>query len=157
MNEVKPQVRVGVAIYIVRPSDGHILMTHRIGKHGTNTWAPPGGHQEFGESPAQTAVREAFEEVGLRLEEKDITFLGFTNDVFEETNKHYVTLAHVAVLPTGQEPKNIEPESFSELRWCSIDELASPLFLSVQRFIDNKETRTAFETYVKQVGKSYAA
>jgi 8-oxo-dGTP diphosphatase len=81
-------VRVGVAVIITH--NNHILLGERIGAHGANTWATPGGHLEFGETVEQCAAREVLEETGLIVSE--ITKLDFTNDIFEADNKHYITL-----------------------------------------------------------------
>mgnify|MGYP000485579306 FL=1 len=80
-------VRVGVAVIIMRQNT--ILLGERIGAHGANTWATPGGHLEFGESVEQCAIREVFEETGLNISQ--ITKLDFTNDIFSAEKKHYIT------------------------------------------------------------------
>ena len=49
------QVRVGVGVVIMR--NGKILLGERIGSHGANTWATPGGHLEVGESIEACAAR----------------------------------------------------------------------------------------------------
>lgn len=49
----------------------------------------PGGHLEYGESFADTAIRETVEETGLEI--GNVKFLIATNDVFGE-GKHYVTI-----------------------------------------------------------------
>jgi 8-oxo-dGTP diphosphatase len=56
----------------------------------TGTWAPPGGHLEFGESFADCASREVLEETGLAT--KNAGVVAATNDIFLEEGKHYVTL-----------------------------------------------------------------
>ncbi len=38
-------------------------------------WTVPGGIIDAGETPRQAAVREIFEEVGIRLNEHDLTFV----------------------------------------------------------------------------------
>mgnify|MGYP001213425023 CR=1 FL=1 len=47
--------------------NGKVLLGLRNSKHGSGTWQFPGGHLEFGETPAECAVREAFEELGILL------------------------------------------------------------------------------------------
>lgn len=44
--------------------EGHILLVHhrRIG-----AWLPPGGHIDDGELPHEAAIREVFEETGVRV------------------------------------------------------------------------------------------
>ena len=59
-------VRDGTAAIITNP-DGQVLFGLRKGSHGAGTWALPGGHQDFGEEPADAARREVLEETGLDL------------------------------------------------------------------------------------------
>ncbi|MDN3678811.1 NUDIX hydrolase [Vibrio tapetis subsp. quintayensis] len=124
------KVRVGVATVIVR--DGHILLGERMGSHGANTWATPGGHLELGESIEQCARREAFEETGLVVEK--VTKIGFTNDIFENEQKHYVTLFVLGECDDG-EPKVTEPGKCKQWKWCALDALPSPLFLPLVNLI----------------------
>ncbi len=55
MNQ-KPLVGVGVLVF----KDNKILMGRRKGSHGAGTWAPPGGHLEFGETPEDCAHNENY-------------------------------------------------------------------------------------------------
>ena len=71
-------VRVGVGVFVVK--NDKFLVQKRIGAHGANTWAPPGGHMEFGETWEQTTVREVHEETGLNV--SNVLFVGLTNDFF---------------------------------------------------------------------------
>ncbi|CAH7040157.1 ADP-ribose pyrophosphatase [Vibrio chagasii] len=118
------QVRVGVAAVIFR--EGRILLGERIGSHGANTWATPGGHLELGESIEECAQRETLEETGLEV--CDFKKLGFTNDIFEKEGKHYVTL-YVVATSTSSEPQVMEPHQCKQWQWFDLDELPEPLFL----------------------------
>jgi ADP-ribose pyrophosphatase YjhB (NUDIX family) len=57
-----PLVGVDAAIF---NSDGKILLVQRA---DTQTWCMPGGMADVGESPAQVAEREVWEETGLYVE-----------------------------------------------------------------------------------------
>ena len=118
------QVRVGVAAVIFR--EGRILLGERIGSHGANTWATPGGHLEIGESIEECAQRETLEETGLEV--GSFKKLGFTNDIFEKEGKHYVTLYLVATSSSG-EPQIMESHQCKQWQWFDLDELPEPLFL----------------------------
>ncbi|MBW0119069.1 nucleotide triphosphate diphosphatase NUDT15, partial [Pseudonocardia abyssalis] len=106
------QVRVGVAAVV---ADGERwLVLCRRGAHGAGTWGLPGGHQEFGESPEATAVREVAEETGLTVVAD--ARLGFTDDPMPEIGRHYVTL-FVGCTVTGGRARVAEPDKASELAW----------------------------------------
>ena len=62
MNEHRPKVGIGVIIQ----KDGKLLMGQRRGAHGADTWCPPGGHLEFGETWESCARRETREEAGSK-------------------------------------------------------------------------------------------
>lgn len=66
-----PVIRVS-AVVLRRPT-GEVLT---VRKRGTHRFMLPGGKPEPGETPAQTAVREAFEEVGAVLDESRLRELG---------------------------------------------------------------------------------
>lgn len=124
--------RVGIAVILIR--DGKVLVGRRLSaSHGNDTWQFPGGHLEFGESVADCAVREVAEETGL---EATVTGYGpFTNDIFVDQGKHYVTLFVLASAPLGV-PRVMEPEKCAEWRWCPWDSLPEPRFLSIEHLLD---------------------
>lgn len=124
------EVRVGVAAVILR--DGAVLLGERIGSHGANTWATPGGHLELGESVEACAERETYEETGLEV--NSFKKLCFTNDIFDMENKHYVTLFVVANSLSG-EPKITEPDKCKQWKWFKLDELPEPLFLPLKNLL----------------------
>ena len=128
------RVQVGVGAVIVEA--GRVLVMRRAGAHGAGTWGLPGGHQEFGESPERTAVREVAEETGLVV--TATRRLGFTDDPMPEIGRHYVTL-FVACSRTGGELRVMEPEKATEIAWLTPDELAArreELFAPLGRCLD---------------------
>jgi 8-oxo-dGTP diphosphatase len=129
------EVRVGVGAVVAE--DGRVLVMRRAGAHGAGLWGLPGGHQEFGESPERTAVREVAEETGLVV---DVTArLGFTDDPMPDIGRHYVTLFLACSRITG-EPRLMEPEKATALDWLTIDELRAcrnELFVPLRHCLDD--------------------
>ena len=76
---------VGVGCIVVR-TDGQVLMV----RNHQGFWSTPGGHLDFGESPAECAARETLEETGIPVTEVD--FVAVTNDVLTATGRHYITI-----------------------------------------------------------------
>jgi len=123
--------RIGVAALVIR--DGKLLLGERIGAHGVGTWASPGGHLEYGESPQECATRELFEETGL--EAKGVIASVWTNDLFEHEQKHYVTLFMV-VRDFEGELKVMEPEKCLQWQWFAFNELPEALFLPLRNLFE---------------------
>ncbi len=117
------QVQVGVGVLIVRGN--RILLGKRRGSHGAGTWAPPGGHLDFGETIEDCARREVLEETGIVI--RDIQRGPYTTNVFPEVNRHFVTLFVTATDSEG-EPTLLEPARCDGWEWHSWNELPTPLF-----------------------------
>jgi 8-oxo-dGTP diphosphatase len=124
----RPKVGVGVII----KHNNQILLGRRINAHGNNSWAPPGGHLEFFESPEECAQREALEETGLTI--KNVRSILFTNDLYTKENKHYITLFMLADFDSG-ELALLEPTKCEQWQWFDWQDLPNPLFLSFQNFL----------------------
>jgi 8-oxo-dGTP pyrophosphatase MutT (NUDIX family) len=60
-----PVPRVGGRLLLVDPDDRVLLIEERLGD-GATQWLTPGGGVEPGETPAKAAVREVYEETGIR-------------------------------------------------------------------------------------------
>jgi len=134
MGSQAKNVRVGVAVVLRR--GGEVLMGLRKGSHGAGAWSFPGGHLEPGETVQQCAARELAEETGIEIDSKRFKKLTFTNDIFENEEKHYVTL-YVEVAP---EPgllklnaKLLEPDKCDA--WCWQDAPPNPLFLPIENLL----------------------
>lgn len=123
-----PKVGVGVMVR----HKGKILLGKRIGAHGEGTWSFPGGHLEFREEIFECAEREAMEEVGIKITNLENT--SFTNDIFLEENKHYVTLFVVCDYLSG-EVKVMEPTKCEEWGWFDWEKLPKPLFLPIHNLL----------------------
>lgn len=128
-----PRVGVGTLIYNLR---NQILLGERIASHGKNNFGPPGGHLEFGESFEECAIREAKEETGLDIISP--VFIGLTNDIFAEDDKHYISIFMKASYSETQQIINLEPQKIISWNWYSFDYLPSNLFLPLKQLIENK-------------------
>ena len=128
----RPQV--GVAVIIAH--DGQILLLKRKGSHGEGTWAPPGGHLEFGESLEQCAIRETVEETGVVLD--NVQFVAITNDVFASDHKHYLTVWMEGTHASGQATVAY-PDKVQEVAWFPWDGLPQVLFMPFQNLLSGKQ------------------
>ncbi len=93
-------------------------------------WGLPGGHQEVGDSSAETAIREVLEETGLRIRRPQV--FGIASDPRHETIRfpngdrtQSVSVLFHARKPRG-EPK-FDPRETLGLGWFALDELPASL------------------------------
>ena len=128
---MKQEPKVGVAIIITH--NDQVLLMKRKGVHGRGTWSTPGGHLDFGETPEHCAAREAKEEVGLDV--VDIRFRAVTNDIFESSGKHYITI-WMEGNSTSIEPVFAAEDEVAEIGWFAWDALPEPLFLSLENLLE---------------------
>lgn len=63
-------IRIAAALLI--GSNGHTLL---VRKRGTQAFMQPGGKIDAGEQPAEALARELFEELNLRIDPSDATYL----------------------------------------------------------------------------------
>ena len=117
---------IGVGVMIVK--NDTVLLGKRKNAHGAGTWAFPGGHLEYRESIEACAQREVFEECGLEI--GSIRPLGFTNDIFIEADKHYVTLFVRAEYRSGR-PIVKEPDQCEQWIWSPWPPEVRPLFIPI--------------------------
>jgi len=111
--------RVGVGCIVVR--DGLLLLV----RSRSGYWSTPGGHLEFGESPAACAARETAEETGVRV--SNVDFVAITNDVMAEAGKHYITIWMRADADEST-PVIGDPAEVAAVEWFAPDALPAPLF-----------------------------
>lgn len=126
--------RVGVGVFVIK--DRKLLLGKRKNALGQGAWALPGGALEFGESFEECAKRELLEETGIKM--LRVSRYGFTNDVFMNENKHFVTIFMKADAFLG-EPENREPDKCEEWAWFEFDALPENLFLPLKNFIEQEK------------------
>lgn len=116
--------KVGVSALLIKGNQ--VLFGKRKNAHGAGSWCYPGGHLEYGESWEECVRREVSEEVGVEV--GNIRFGAITNDIFENEQKHYITICMLADYISG-DVKVLEPDKLEEWGWYTWDNLPSPLFL----------------------------
>jgi 8-oxo-dGTP pyrophosphatase MutT (NUDIX family) len=104
-------------VVVVDPSDGSSLLVDHI---SAQLWLPPGGHVEPDEHPADTAHREAHEELGITPQFADPdrrpAFITVTETVGLGQGHTDVSLWFLLLGQRGM-PLTIDPTEFTEARW----------------------------------------
>lgn len=116
-----------VAAYCIIVDEGQLLLAH-WNEGGGRGWSLPGGGVEFGEDPADAAVREAFEETGYRVEL--LSMLGVDSTVVPAARRfdgsgvplHAIRLLFEARVVGGELRDEVDG-STDQAAWFALDEL----------------------------------
>jgi ADP-ribose pyrophosphatase YjhB (NUDIX family) len=110
-------------VALVDPSDGSCLLVDHI---NAQLWLPPGGHVEPDEHPADTAHREAQEELCIDAAfahpARKPSFITITETVGLDHGHTDVSLWFLLIGQRGM-PLTTDPAEFSEARWWTPDEI----------------------------------
>jgi len=114
-----PKQPLAIVCCLIFDNQKRLLLLRRHAEDlGGGLWATPGGRQEKGEEPSQTAIREVREETGLTL--NDVKYLG----------SHEMRMPHgVARMKTfvatvnGNEKIVIDQEEHDGHQWFDVDDL----------------------------------
>lgn len=79
--------------------NGKILLAKRKVEPRKGQWSLPGGFLEFEESPEQAAIRELFEETGLKIKLKDLITVGFSRTT---RDRHVLIIFYSADIVKGR-------------------------------------------------------
>ena len=135
--------RTQIAVGIIIASKGKVLLIKRVGSVGTGTWAIPGGKVDFKEDPAAAGARETLEETGLIV--RNLELVGYTNDIHDEQNLHFVTFTMLARNIEGAASIQ-EPDKCSDMEWFSPDNLPTPLFEPTAKKLTQEVLKKISET-----------
>lgn len=114
--------------------DGCLLMVKRGQGARVGDWAVPGGRQEFGETLAETAIREVREETGLIVEVGDIAWVGDALDDADPPAWHYTLVDFHATVVGGE---LIAGDDALEVRWVPLAEIRQlPLTPTMYELLD---------------------
>lgn len=128
-------IKVGIGVLI--KNGNKILLGHRVSLkdngaiYEPDSWALPGGKQEFNETILECAIREVKEETNLDIDNLEI--FGVVDDI--EPGKHFITI-HVIANDYSGELKVMELEKEDDWKWFELDKLPDNLYSPSRKFIE---------------------
>lgn len=133
--------KVKIAAYVILERDGKILMARRFNTgYADGQYQMPSGHVEANEYPAEAAVREAKEEVGVDIDGNNLEFIHASYRLNQVDGAgDYVDFFFKSAKWSG-DPYNAEPNKCDGLIWVPIDELPNntvPVIKEVIQYIRN--------------------
>ena len=122
--------KIAVLCYLY-DADGHVLMLHRRKQPNMGMYSPIGGKLELaiGEGPHECAVREIWEEAGLRLTTSQVRMMGIVSERAYEGQTHWLIFLFEVLRPVAREEVREMDFEEGKLEWVHADrvhELAIP-------------------------------
>jgi 8-oxo-dGTP pyrophosphatase MutT (NUDIX family) len=106
---------------VIIKREGSLLKVLLI-KDSYGHWTWPKGHVEEGETPEETALREIFEETGLK-QIKILSLLGKQEYYYTLAGEEIFKTVHIFLVEeTADEPLNIQTQEIEEGRWFAPEE-----------------------------------
>ena len=99
--------------FALRDESGRLLLLHQA--YGARVWDFVGGGAEAGESPEETAIREAKEEIGLNVEPR-----GLIGVYFNRLHRRLLFIFNGAVISGIL---TLQADEIAEIGWFGPDEL----------------------------------
>jgi 8-oxo-dGTP diphosphatase len=136
------QPRVGAGVLLL-DADRRVLLTLRKLPPEAHHWSILGGKVDFLETVQDCAIREAFEEAGVRIAIDRL--LCITDHLLPAENQHWVSPSYLARIVEGK-VCNREPEKAEEVRWFGLDELPANLTMTARNAIAAYRSLTALKS-----------
>jgi 8-oxo-dGTP diphosphatase len=115
--------------------EGRLLM-HQRGTDGPEpgSWGLPGGHVNFGEDPADAAVRECLEETGVTV--KAATRLPWQSCYIPAWGTHYINMSFGCIYLSGQ-ARVVDPCEAPAVEWVPLEDVAGlTLYTPMRMMLD---------------------
>lgn len=114
----KPPLKLATLVYALR--DEQVLMLRRTTEPNRGLWVAPGGKFDHGESPSECAVREMYEETGLRIQAPVLRAV--MTETSPRADYQWLTFIFVA---WDFEGTFTPAPGIGEFRWVSVDEVTN--------------------------------
>jgi mutator protein MutT len=138
------RARFPVTVHLFFFRENQILLIRRFNTgFRDGEYSVPAGHLDGGETVMQAAIREGKEEVGVDIEEKDMSFSNVMHRIEDEERVDFFVQAY----QWDGEPFNAEPDKCDDLRWVDINALPANIIPYVKQALDNHLKGMKFSEY----------
>lgn len=119
-----------VFLFATDKDDNIYVLANKRGSGVSNTdeWNCPCGHLDFDESCEQCAVRETYEETGIKIDESILRLYDINSKDFESKDQSvgfiysgFLFGTYIEDMPTST--KNMEVNEVKEVKWINVDDI----------------------------------
>lgn len=140
----RERFRLVSAVHLFFAHDGAVLLQRRYNTgYEDGKYSVPAGHLDGGESVIQAAIREAQEELGVKVSPDSIRAVGVMHRKAGDERIDFF----VEVSRWQGEIINNEPQKCDRLDWTGIDALPANVVPYVRRALENYVSGKWFECY----------
>lgn len=129
----KDYIGVGVGAFILNDNN-ELLLQKRAVPAEKDHWCIPGGRLEMFETLENAVIRETKEETDLDIEVLKI--MGVCNHIIKEEEAHWIATSYLCKIKNG-EPKIMEPDKASDMKWFSLDKLPDKLTITTKKALED--------------------
>jgi 8-oxo-dGTP diphosphatase len=140
----KMRSRFAVAVHLFFLHNDRVLLLRRFNTGWEDgNYSVPAGHVDAGETVTQAAIREAREEIGVRLEPQDVEVVHVMHRKSEDERIDFFLLARRW---TG-EIANREPDKCDDLAWYPVASLPGNTIPYVRQALHNCQNGMLFSEF----------
>ena len=136
-----------VTVHLLFLRNDQILLLRRFNTgYADGQYSVPAGHLDGGETVMDAAAREAEEEVGIRIEHRNMTFSTVMHRMEGDLEDERVDF-FIQVHRWPGEPFNAEPDKCDDLRWVDIHQLPVNMVPYVKQALENHHAGIPFDEF----------
>ena len=140
--KLRSRFPVAVHLFFFRADRVLLLRRFNTGWEDGN-YSVPAGHVDAGETVTQAAIREAHEEIGVRLEPQDVEVVHVMNRKSEDERIDFFLL----VRHWAGEIANREPDKCDDLAWYPVASLPGNMIPYVRQALLNYQNGMLFSEF----------
>lgn len=129
----KDYIGVGVGAFILNDKN-ELLLQKRAVPAEIDHWCIPGGRLEMFETMEHAVIRETKEETDLDIEV--IQLMGICDHIIPAEKAHWLAASYLCKIVSG-EPKIMEPEKASDLKWFPLENLPERLTITTKKALSD--------------------
>ena len=133
-----------VTVHLLFFRGDQVLLLRRFNTgYADGQYSVPAGHLDGGETVIAAGMREAQEEVGVKIEADDLSFSSVMHRTEDDERVDFFVHVHQWL----GEPFNAEPDKCDDLCWVDVNTLPAKMVPYVRRALENHLNNTRFDEF----------